>query len=100
MELMQASHNWATITFTSDKREAFFGAWSRNVRVGEQEYALSVSRGKSVRIPYKPRGKNRGWQWHGSVYQIGANHKCVWSGRVPGSIGCRGLLIKAGILTD
>jgi hypothetical protein len=85
------------MTFTSAKREDVSG-WSRNVMVGDQEYAVSVRRGKSVRIPYKPRGKNRGFHWHGSVYKIGKNCGQVWSDRVPGSIGCRGLLIEAGVI--
>jgi hypothetical protein len=83
--------------FTSERRDTV-GGWSRCVRVGEQEYAVSVKRGKSVRIPYKPRGKNRGWHWHGAVYRIGANAGFVWQDRVPGSIGCRGLLIEAGVI--
>jgi len=84
----------ADFTFTSEKRESM-GGWSRNVRVGDQEYACSVRRGKSVRIPYKPRGQNRGWQWHGTMCREG---RCLWSDRVPGTIGCRGLLIEAGII--
>src|SRR5262245_305446 len=87
-------------TFTSDTRDDRFGGWSRTVRVGEQEYSCSVRRGKSVRIPFKPRGKNRGWQYHGTVYRIGTSAGQVWTGRVPGSIGCRGLLTEAGILFE
>lgn len=82
------------IEFTTERTENPFGGWARNVRVGDVEYQVSVRRGKSVRIPYKPRGQNRGWHWHGSVY---AGGKCLWSGRVPGSIGCRGLLEEAGV---
>jgi hypothetical protein len=88
----------ATLTFTGPKRDNIFGGWARSVRVGEQEFACSVRRGKMVRIPYKPRGQNKGYHWHGSVYRIGAGSGCVWDGRVPGSIGCRGLLVEAGIL--
>lgn len=83
--------------FTSEKRETLWG-WSRTVKVGEQEYSVSVKRGNSVRIPYKPRGKNRGWRWYGAVYRIGANSGHVWEDRVPGSIGVRGLLIEAGVI--
>ena len=83
------------ITFTSEKREGLFGDWSRSVKVGEQQYVCSVRRGKSVRIPYH---KKRGWQWHGSVYQYGGG--CLFAGRVPGSIGCRGLLIEAGVIAE
>jgi len=85
------------MTFTGPRRDNGFG-WSRTVKVGEQEYAVSIKRGKSVRIPYKPRGKNKGWWWYGSVYRIGTNHGHVWTDRVPGSLGCRGLLIEAGVL--
>lgn len=88
-----------SFTFTTERRDGgLFGGWSRNVKVGDQEFALSVRRGRSVRIPYKPRGQNRGWHWHGSVYRIGANGGHVWSDRVPGSIGCRGLLLEAGVI--
>ena len=82
------------IVFTGEKRENFQG-WSRTVKVGDQEYAVSVRRGKSVRIMYR---KERGWHWNGSVYRIHGNEGHVWSGRVPGSIGCRGLLIEAGVI--
>jgi hypothetical protein len=85
------------IIFTSDRTETFSG-WSRSVYVDGQEYSVSVKRGKAVRIPYKRRGHNRGWQWHGSVYRITKNHGHVWTGRVNGSIGCRGLLVEAGVL--
>lgn len=81
------------ITFTTDRIERMDG-WSRNCRVAGVEYCCSVRRGKSVRIRYKPRGKNRGWHWHGNVY---SNGRCLWSDRVPGSIGVRGLLIEAGV---
>ena len=87
------------IEFTSDRIETFFG-WSRRVRVGGQEYAISVRRGKSVRIPYQRRGHNKGWHWHGAVYRISTNHGRVWEGRVPGSIGCRGLLFEAGVVNE
>lgn len=72
--------------------------WSRKCWVaGGAEYYVSVRRGKAVRIPYKPRGQNRGWHWHGSVFCAGRR---VWSDRVPGSIGVRGLLKEAGVITN
>lgn len=88
------------IEFTTEKREDGFGGWARNCRLlGDDgltyEYCVSVRRGKSVRIPYKPRGKNRGWKWNGSVYE---NGRCIWSGNVPGSIGVRGVLCYAGVI--
>ena len=79
------------IEFTSERRDTFQG-WSRNCRVNGVDYCVSVTRGKSVRIPFKPRGKNRGWKWNGSVYSQG---RCVWAGAVTGSIGVRGLLDEA-----
>jgi hypothetical protein len=84
------------IQFVTDKRETMRG-WSRVARVGDQDYQVSVSRGKAVRIAYKPRGKNRGWQWQGAVY---ANGHCLWADRVAGSIGVRGLLMNAGVVTS
>lgn len=83
--------------FTGPRVDSFSG-WSRTVKVRDQEYAVSIRRGKSIRIPYKPRGKNRGWQWWGSVYRIANNHGKVWEDRVPGSLGCRGLLVEAGVI--
>lgn len=82
------------ITFTTDKIETL-GGWYRNCRVNGVDYQVSVKRGKSVRIPYKPRGQNRGWHWYGSVY---SNGRRLWADRVSGSIGVRGLLIEAGVI--
>jgi hypothetical protein len=82
------------IEFTSETQSGLFGDWSRKCRVSGRDFHCSVRRGKAVRIPYKPRGRNMGWQWHGSVYCDG---KCLFSGKVPKSIGVRGLLIEAGI---
>lgn len=87
----------AAFVFTTDKRESFSG-WSRCVKVGEQEYSCSVQRGKMVRIPYKPRGQNKGYKWYGSVYRISTNSGRVWQDDVPGTIGCRGLLLEAGVI--
>lgn len=88
------------LTFTSDKREDFNG-WSRTCElIGDDgltyRYQVSVRRGRAVRIPYKPRGKNRGWKWNGTVFE---NGKQIWAGPVSGSIGCRGLLIEAGVIS-
>lgn len=82
-----------TIEFLSDKREDMSG-WSRVCRVAGVDYQVSVRRGRSVRIPFKPRHKNKGWQWHGAVYSGG---RCLWSDRVPGSIGVKGCLTEAGV---
>ena len=84
-----------TITFTTEKIEKMDG-WSRRVKVGDTEYYCSVRRGKMVRIPYKPRGENKGFHWYGAVYEVGGSR--IWEDRVPGSIGCRGLLFEAGVI--
>lgn len=83
------------IEFIEPKRAGIFGGWSRRCRVDGVEYHVSLKRGKSVRIPYKPRGKNIGWQYHGAVY---SNGRCLWSERVNGSAGVRGMLIGAGVI--
>jgi len=86
--------------FTSEKRENFGGGWYRTVKVGDQEYSVAVKRGKMVRIPYKPRGKNYGYHWYGSVYKISTNSGRVWEGRVAKSAGVRGMMIEAGIINN
>lgn len=57
---------------------------------------VGVEHDKRVRIPYKPRGKNMGWTYHGFVRDEHA--KTLWSGTVGGSIGVRGLLRYAGLI--
>jgi hypothetical protein len=84
------------IEFTSPLVTSMSG-WSRNCRVNGKEYQVSMRRGKSVRIPYKPRGQNRGWQWHASVYSGG---RCIWSDRVPGSLGVKGILKEANTYVE
>lgn len=93
LDLMSTSRT--KIEFTGLKIEKPFGGWSRTCRVDGVNYHVSISRGKPVRIPYKPRGQNRGWKWNGSVYSEG---KQIWHGDVPGSLGVRGVLIDAGVL--
>lgn len=83
------------IAFVTEKRVSSDG-WARTVTVGGVEYQCSVRHWKPVRIAYKPRGQNRGWKWWGTVYKTGGGR--VWSGEVPGSIGCRGLLAAAGLV--
>jgi|WetSurMetagenome_2_1015567.scaffolds.fasta_scaffold570270_2 hypothetical protein len=61
-----------------------------------RKFALGVERNKVVRIPYKPRGQNRGWTWNG--YVMDANGHTVASGKVSGTIGVRGLLQMAGLI--
>lgn len=49
-----------------------------------------------VRIPYKPRGQNRGWTWYGWVGD--AAGKRIAGDKVAGSLGVRGLLKMAGLI--
>ena len=59
-------------------------------------FHVCVQRDKLVRIPYKPRGQNRGWTYCGTVRD--AAGKVLVADRVAGSIGVRGLLRLAGLL--
>lgn len=81
------------IEMTGPKSETWNG-WNRACKYNGVEYRVSVARGRRVRIPYKPRGRNIGWKWQGAVYTV---NRCLWSGEVPGSIGVRGLLTYAGV---
>lgn len=87
-----------TLRFTSNRRDLPMVGWVRSVMVAGQEYSVSIKRDKRVRIAFKPRGENWGWTYHGTVYRIGQNSGRVWEGRVPGSLGVRGLLKRAGVL--
>jgi hypothetical protein len=83
----------SALEFLGPKTESMSG-WSRKCRVNGVDYHVSVRRGRSVRIAYKPRGQNRGWHWHGTVY---ADGRQLWADRVTKSIGVRGLLRCAGV---
>lgn len=86
-----------TFEFVAPRHEYRFGnGWCRKVKVGDTEYLVGVERGKMVRIAFKPKGQNRGFHWWGFVRT--AKGKEIWGGRVPKTLGCRGLLIDAGII--
>ncbi len=72
------------------------GTWSRKVLVNGKEYRVGIERGKRVRIAFKPRN-NGGWGFHyyGFVREDGRE---VWSDRVGGTLGAKGLLEDAGII--
>lgn len=77
-----------------------FGGWSQQVCVADRLYVVGVEPGKRVRIMYKPRGPGAyGYKWHGFVRSADDGARVNWSDEVPGSLGVRGLLIDAGILT-
>jgi len=61
-----------------------------------RRFHVSVEKDKPVRIPYKPRGFNRGWTYVGSVRDTDGRY--VASDKVSGSIGVKGLLKMAGLL--
>ena len=87
------------ITFLGPKREGRLGGWDRQVEVNGVQYTCAVRRGKRVRIPYKPRGPGAyGYWWHGSVYRLGENGGPILQARTIKSIGCKGLLIDAGVI--
>lgn len=80
-----------------ERREnAFTGTWSREITLDGRTLRVGVERGKRVRIAFKPRN-NGGWGYHyyGFVRADGAE---VWSGRVQGTAGVRGILVDAGLL--
>lgn len=77
-----------------------FGGWSQMVCVGDRLYSVGVEPGKRVRIMYKPRGAGAyGFKWWGFVRSIDDGARVNWSDLVAGSLGVRGLLIDAGILS-
>lgn len=83
------------------RRLGTFGGWSQQVDVAGRTYYVSLRPTKRVRIPFKPRGPGAyGWQYHGTVHAPPTDTapRFDWYGRVPGSLGVRGLLVDAGVL--
>lgn len=71
--------------------------WSRKATLDDgRVFWISVTRGKRVRIPFKPRGQNIGFHWHAHVQEYPKDHH--WAGRVTKSLGVRGCLIEAGVI--
>ena len=62
--------------FTAPRVDKLFGGWSREVTVD---------------------GKSVGYKWEGWVLAKGGGGY-IYSGDVPKSIGCRGLLLAAGLI--
>lgn len=69
--------------------------WSRKVTVDGVSYVVGIERGKRVQIPFKPRG-TYGYKYFGFVRN--AAGKEVWSAAVGGSLGAKGLLMRASIV--
>jgi len=90
-----------TYTLIGQRRPSTWGGWSQMVCVGDRLYMVSMRTGKRIRIPYKPRGPGAyGHQWIGRVHSIDDGKRIEWEDIVGGSIGVRGLLRYADILTD
>ncbi len=92
------------VTLKLGKKVDGFCKWTRKVTIynpdnsAQNGLALVVvrRRGRRVKIPYKPKGENIGYHWWGDVYDDG---HCLWSGRVSKSLGVRGILRTAEIIT-
>lgn len=86
------------ITYLEPKRVHPMGGWKRKVSVAGVVYYVGIEQGRRVRIAYKPRGENWGHLWYGSVY---TEDGCkLWGANVPGSLGVRGLLTEAGVISQ
>ena len=93
-----------------EKRESgdlISGAWQRYVTLEDGRiFNVAIQRGKGVRIPYKPRGQNRGFEWwaycseckqaEGDRYPTGFNRYEVI--QVTKSTGVKAILKWHGIL--
>jgi hypothetical protein len=90
--------------FTITTKDATSGPWretltGRNAEVQFQDgriFRVAVVQDRPVRIPYKPRGQNRGWTWIGYVWD--GDGRRIVAESVGGSIGVRGLLKLAGLI--
>jgi hypothetical protein len=71
--------------------------WARTVTLEDgRQFRVFVNRGNRVRIPYKPRGQNIGYQWHADVYEVGGRR--IAGFLVTKSLGVRGILKRAEII--
>lgn len=79
------------------KQDKTFG-WARTATLEDgRQFRVFVSRGKRVRIPYKPCGENIGYHWHADVYEVGKRHLDYF--QIPKSLGVRGILKRAGVIS-
>lgn len=69
-----------------ERKSDGWDGWARTIEHQGVTYRVGVGRGQ----PVMNFGR-RGFQWYGWVMAHGRN---LWSGRVPKSIGARGLLSK------
>ena len=81
----------------SEKRTSMSG-WARTATLSDgRVFHVNVRKGKTVRIPYKPRGENIGFHWWAEVYEPATKNRSR-SFRVSKSLGVRGILIDAGVI--
>lgn len=90
----------STYILIGQRRVSDWGGWSQSVFAGDRLFVSSVRPGKRVRIPFKPRGPGAyGHQWIGRIHTIDDGARIEWEDTVGGSIGVRGLLRHAGVLS-
>lgn len=87
----------ATVKLGERLDDPHTGGWSRIAHVDGVEYRVRLSRGKRVRIAYKPRESGWGYHWTGHVFGQG---KELWCDRVDKSTGAKCMLERAGLLVD
>lgn len=78
------------------------GEWRQDVEVGGRAYRVAMRRGERVRIAFKPAGQNWGHRWVASVWRTDpreGERAHVWDGEVAGSLGVRGILLEARVVT-
>lgn len=85
-----------TVVIPKHESASRTGGWCAKVAIDDVLYFVNVERGKRVRIPYKPRGKNVGFHWWGIVRN--SEGKQIFCDRVSKSVGILGLLKSAGVL--
>lgn len=78
------------------REDAFGNRYASATLADGRQFYVGVEKDKPVRIPYKPRGQNRGWTYFGFVND--ATGKRLMGATVSGSIGVKGLLKLAGLL--
>jgi hypothetical protein len=80
---------------TKPRRGFFSAEWTRTVQLSDgRVFYVSLTRGKRVRIPFKKRGQNVGYQWIGSVRSM-PDGKELYRGQVPKNVSVRALLYEA-----
>ena len=69
------------------------GGWSQRYQIEGAVYWVGISMGRRARIMFKPRGQNWGHKWNGYVREDRGH--TLWQEEVGGSLGAKGLLLRA-----